>query len=81
MPCYTINLDPLFEEIGITVTKSVRVRLDQYIQEILGTVDANCDTVWPLLNGKLQDPQWAAEFRRELSRKWQARNWREGLLS
>ncbi len=81
MPCYTVNLDPLFEEIGITVTKSRRVRLDQYIQEILGTIDADCDTVWPLLKGKLKDPQGAEEFKQQLKAKWEAHDWREGLLS
>ena len=81
MPCYTINLDPLFEEMGVSITKSARVRLDQYIQEILGTIDADCDTVWPLLNNKLKDAQWAAEFKQQLKVKWDARDWREGLLS
>ncbi len=81
MPCYTINLDPLFEEIGVPIMKSARVRLDQYIQEILGTIDADCDTVWPLLNSKLQDPVWKQEFKKQLKAKWDARDWREGLLS
>ncbi len=81
MPCYTINLDPLFEEIGVSITKSARVRLDRYIQEILGTVNADCDTVWPVLNRKLQDAQWKEEFKRQLKTKWDAHDWREGLLS
>ncbi len=81
MPCYTVNLDPLFEEIGVSITKSARVRLDQYIQEILGTIDADCDTVWPLLNRKMQDRGWKDEFKRQLKAKWDARDWREGLLS
>ncbi len=81
MPCYTHNLDPLFEEIGVSITKSARVRLDQYIQEILGTIDADCDTVWPLLNGKMRDAQWVEQFKKQLAAKWQARDWREGLLS
>ncbi len=81
MPCYTVNLDSLFEEIGVSITKSARVRLDQYIQEILGTIDADCDTVWPLLNRKMQDPAWKEEFKRQLKAKWDARDWREGLLS
>lgn len=81
MPCYTINLDPLFEEIGLAITKSARVRVDQYIQEILGTIDADCDTVWPLLNHKMQDPAWKEEFKQQLKAKWDARDWREGLLS
>ncbi len=81
MPCYTINLDPLFQEIGVSITKSARVRLDQYIQEILGTIDADCDTVWPLLNKKMQDSQWKEEFKRELKAKWDVHDWREGLLS
>ncbi|MCL4488271.1 MAG: hypothetical protein M1132_09690 [Chloroflexi bacterium] len=81
MPCYTTNLNSLFEEIGVSITKSTRVRLDQYIQEILGTVDADCDTVWPLLHTKLQDPEWTEQFRKQLKAKWDARDWREGLLS
>ncbi len=81
MPCYTVQLDSLFEEIGITVTKSARVRLDQFIQEILGTIDADCDTVWPLLNRKMQDPQWKQEFKQQLKVKWDAHDWRAGLLS
>ncbi len=81
MPCYTNKLDSLFEEIGVTITKSARVRIDQYIQEILGTIDADCDVVWPLLHEKLQDAAWTEEFKRQLKAKWDARDWREGLLS
>jgi hypothetical protein len=81
MPFYTVNLDPMFEELGIPVTKSSRIELDRYIQEILGTIDADSETVWPLLNAKLQDPQWKEEFKRQLKAKWDARDWRQGLLS
>ncbi len=81
MPCYTVNLDPLLAQMGIVVTKSARVRLDRFIQEILGTIDADCDTVWPLLNRRLQDPAWSEEFKRQLRAKWEAHDWREGLLS
>ena len=81
MPCYTVNLDLMFEELGIVVTKSARVRLDQFIQESLGTIDADCDAVWPILNDKLKDPQWAEDFRQQLKAKWEAHDWRKGLLS
>ncbi len=81
MPFYTVNLDPLFEELGIPVTKSSRIEIDRYIQEILGTIDADSETVWPLLNAKLQDPQWKAEFKKQLKAKWDARDWHQGLLS
>ncbi|MDE3089736.1 MAG: hypothetical protein KGJ80_10200 [Chloroflexota bacterium] len=81
MPFYTVNLDPMFEEMGISITKSARVELDRYIQEILGTIDADSETVWPLLNAKLQDPQWTEEFKKQLKAKWDARDWRAGLLS
>ncbi len=47
MPFYTVNLDPLFEELGIPVTKSSRIEIDRYIQEILGTIDADSETVGP----------------------------------
>jgi hypothetical protein len=55
--------------------------VDRYIQEILGTIDADSETVWPLLSEKLRDPQWAAEFKKQLKAKWDARDWRKGLLS
>ncbi len=81
MPFYTVNLDPMFEELGIPVTKSSRIELDRYIQEILGTIDADSETVWPLLSGRLKDPQWTEEFKKQLKSKWDARDWRQGLLS
>jgi hypothetical protein len=81
MPFYTVNLDPMFEELGIPVTKSTRVELDRYIQEILGTIDEDSEAVWPLLNAKLADPQWKEEFKKQLKATWDARDWRQGLLS
>ena len=81
MPFYTVNLDPMFDELDIPITKSSRIELDRYIQEILGTIDADSETVWPLLSGKLQDPQWKEEFKKQLKAKWDARDWRAGLLS
>lgn len=81
MPFYTVNLDPILEELGIPRIKSARIQVDRYIQEILGTIDADSETVWPLLQGKLRDPEWAAEFKRQLKAKWDARDWRKELLS
>jgi hypothetical protein len=81
MPFYTVNLDPMLDELGIPITKSSRIEIDRYIQEILGTIDADSETVWPLLSSKLQDPQWKEEFKRQLKAKWDARDWRAGLLS
>ena len=81
MPFYTVNLDPILEELGIPTIKSARIEVDRYIQEILGTIDADSETVWPLLNKKLQDPQWKEEFKKQLKAKWVARDWRAGLLS
>jgi hypothetical protein len=81
MPFYTVNLDPILDELGIPTIKSARIEVDRYIQEILGTIDADSETVWPLLNEKLKDPQWTAEFKQQLKAKWDARDWRRGLLS
>jgi hypothetical protein len=81
MPFYTVNLDSMLEELGIPLIKPVRVEVDRYIQEILGTVDADSETVWPLLSQKLQDPVWKEEFKKQLKAKWDARDWRKGLLS
>ncbi len=81
MPFYTVNLDPILEELGIPLIKSMRVEVDRYVQEILGTIDADSETVWPLLQAKLRDPQWTEEFKRQLKTKWDARDWHRGLLS
>jgi hypothetical protein len=81
MPFYTVNLDPILEELGIPRIKSTRIEVDRYIQEILGTIDADSETVWPLLEAKLRDPEWTAEFKRQLKIKWDARDWRRELLS
>jgi hypothetical protein len=81
MPFYTVNLDAMLDELGIPPIKSARIEVDRYIQEILGTIDADSETVWPLLSEKLKDPQWADEFKQQLKAKWDARDWRKGLLS
>ncbi len=81
MPFYTVNLDPILDELGIPTIKSARIEVDRYIQEILGTIDADSETVWPLLNEKMKDPAWTEEFKKQLKAKWDARDWRKGLLS
>jgi hypothetical protein len=81
MPFYTVNLDAILEELGIPTIKSARIEVDRYIQEILGTIDADSETVWPLLHEKMQDPVWLADFKKQLKAKWDARDWRKGLLS
>lgn len=81
MPFYTVNLDPILDELDIPTIKSARVEVDRYIQEILGTIDADSETVWPLLNEKMKDPAWTEEFKKQLKAKWDARDWRRGLLS
>ncbi|MCX7840199.1 MAG: hypothetical protein N2559_12205 [Anaerolineae bacterium] len=81
MPFYTVNLDPILQELGIPLIKSARVEVDRYIQEILGTIDADSEEVWPLLQEKLRDPEWTAEFKRQLKAKWDARDQRKEWLS
>ncbi|MBI5302864.1 MAG: hypothetical protein HY868_12070 [Chloroflexi bacterium] len=81
MPFYTVNLDSILEELDIPTIKSARIEVDRYVQEILGTIDADSETVWPLLHEKMRDPAWTAEFKKQLKAKWDARDWRKGLLS
>lgn len=81
MPFYTVHLDPILQELGIPLIKSARVEVDRYIQEILGTIDADSEEVWPLLQQKLRDPEWTAEFKRKLKAKWDARDQRKEWLS
>lgn len=81
MPFYTVNLDAILGELDIPTIKSARIEVDRYIQEILGTIDADSETVWPLLHEKMQDPAWVEDFKKQLKAKWDARDWRKGLLS
>ena len=81
MPFYTVNLDSILEELEIPTIKSARVEVDRYIQEILGTIDADSEIVCPLLHAKLQDTTWKENFKKQLKAKWDARDWRKGLLS
>ena len=81
MPYYVPHLRDILNDIGIPDVKAYRVRVDEYVQEILGTRDRDADQVWAILQPKLQDPQWRAEFVEKLRARWNARDWREGLLS
>ncbi len=81
MPYYIPHLQDILDEIGIPDVKAYRVRVDEYVQAILGTRDLDADAVWKILQPKLQDPQWRAEFTEQLRAKWNARDWRKGLLS
>ncbi len=80
MPYYVQHMDEILEEIGIPAIKAYRVRVDQYVQEILGTRDMDPEEVWAILQPKLQDPAYRAEFVEQLRAKWENRDWRkEGL--
>ncbi len=80
MPYYTYHMEDILEEIGVPNVKAYRVRVDQYVQEILGTRDLEPEEVWAILQPKLQDLEWRAKFVEELRAKWEARDWRrEGL--
>ncbi len=80
MPYYVQHMTEILEEVGIPDVKAYRVRVDQYVQEILGTRDLDADQVWAILHPKLQDPQWRAQFIEQLRTKWEGRDWRkEGL--
>ena len=80
MPYYVQHMSDILDEIGIPDVKAYRVRVDQYVQEILGTRDLDPEEVWAILQPKLKDPQWRAQFVAQLGEKWNARDWRkEGL--
>ena len=80
MPYYVQHMRDILEEIGIPDVKAYRVRVDEYVQEILGTRDLDADEVWKILEPKLQDAAWRAQFIAALRDKWNARDWHaEGL--
>ncbi len=80
MPYYTYHMEDILEEVGIPNVKIYRVRVDQYVQEILGTRDLEPEEVWAILHPKLQDPQWRSHFVEQLRAKWAQRDWHnEGL--
>ncbi len=80
MPYYVQHMSEILDEIGIPDVKAYRVRVDQYVQEILGTRDLDPDEVWKLLQPKLQDAAWRTRFVQQLRDKWNARDWhKEGL--
>lgn len=80
MPYYVQHMTDILAEIGIPEVKAYRVRVDQYVQEILGTRDLDPDQVWAILQPRLQDPAWRESFVRQLRTKWEGRDWRqEGL--
>jgi hypothetical protein len=70
----------ILEEIGIPTVKAFYVRVDQYVQDILGTRDLDADEVWRILHPKLQDPAFKKQFTEQLRERWEGRDWRtEGL--
>ncbi len=82
MPYYVQHMKDITDEIGIPDVKAYRVRVDEYVQEILGTRDLDADQVWKILQPKLQDAAFRANFIAQLREKWNARDWKsEGLLS
>lgn len=80
MPYYVQHMSDILDEIGIPDVKAYRVRVDQYVQEILGTRDLDPDEVWKILHPRLQDPAYREEFINALRVKWEQRDWHsEGL--
>jgi hypothetical protein len=47
MPFYTVNLDPILEELGIPLIKSTRIEIDRYIQEILARLMRTAERCGP----------------------------------
>ncbi len=80
MPYYTQHMQDILEQVGIPDVKIYRVRVDEYVQQILGTRDLEPEKVWAILQPRLQDPTWRAQFIEQLREKWEKRDWRkEGL--
>lgn len=80
MPYYVPHLQEILDEIGIPPVRAFHVRVDEYVQEILGTRDLDADQVWKILYPKLQDPAYKKEFAEQLRAKWEGRDYRkEGL--
>ncbi|MGE5139393.1 MAG: hypothetical protein ACM3JD_08030 [Rudaea sp.] len=80
MPYYVRHMKEILEQAGIPDVKGYRVRVDQYVQEILGTRDLDADQVWAILQPKLQDAGWREQFIAQLKARWEQRDWRqEGL--
>lgn len=80
MPYYVQHMSDILDEIGVPDVKAYRVRVDQYVQEILGTRDLDADEVWKILHPKLQDTAFRKQFVEQLRAKWEGRDWRkEGL--
>ncbi len=80
MPYYMPHLQDVLDEAGIPNIKAYRARIDQYVQEILGTHDLDPEKVWAILQPRLQDAEWRAQFVEQLKAKWEQRDWRqEGL--
>lgn len=80
MPYYVPHMRDILDEIGIPPVRAFNVRIDEYVQEILGTKDLDADEVWRILYPKLQDPEYKKEFTEQLRQKWQGRDFRaEGL--
>jgi hypothetical protein len=80
MPYYVQHMSDILEEIGIPDVKAYRVRVDEYVQEILGVRDLDAEEVWKILEPQLKDAAWRARFIQQLGDKWNARDWHtEGL--
>lgn len=80
MPYYVPHMADILDEIGIPPVRAFHIRVDEYVQEILGTRDLDAEEVWKILAPKLQDPVYKKEFTAQLRAKWEQRDpGREGL--
>ena len=80
MTYYIKHMQDILDEIGVPPVRAFHVRVDQYVQEILGTTDLDAEDVWKILYPKLQDPEYKKEFTEQLRAKWEERDYRnEGL--
>lgn len=80
MTYYIKHMTDILDEIGVPPVRAFHVRVDQYVQEILGTTDLDAEDVWKILYPKLQDPDYKKQFTEQLRAKWEQRDYRnEGL--
>lgn len=80
MTYYIKHIQDILDEIGVPDVRAFHVRVDQYIQEILGTTDLDAEDVWKILHPKLANPEYKKQFIEQLRAKWEQRDYRkEGL--
>ncbi|OQY81661.1 MAG: hypothetical protein B6D41_19355 [Chloroflexi bacterium UTCFX4] len=81
MSYYIPHMQDILDEIGIPPVRAFHIRVDEYVQQILGTQDLDAEEVWRILHPKLQDPEFKKQFIEQLRARWEGRDFRQEGLS